>query len=389
MGQQLEAGNDGAARLTGQLSVQDLLERVAVETKIRLPFDRVRLVDRVTDVISPELPPEPVPEVVKRRRVKAKTGPTVKTATAESNPPRIPEIGDGRVGSQSRKKRARKDAMAVSGETPDGPSMADGSSAAPRLFLKLRMPKDPDPPSASAEKMYDTDGDTVAGSADEEDFRGEDGHREDSASSGASSRSATPVSRVYNPRQMPTLVPDATSQETAVSPDTVLIAEEVVKLASHRLTGMLGGSSLSDMTNTPPVMTPTSYGFPGTAPAPSRFPSERTIASHQASPPPSVVSGTSDLPSWLVSPRQRSYYGLDSNHKSAHYSSDFDTFSRPQTIDSAVAYHHGYPSLDAPFLDRPYDHNGPLGAPIYPPADHHDDGKQRRVAESGATHQAI
>lgn len=83
------------------LTMQDVLMR-AVKDRIGVPFERVRLVNRDEDVITPELPPLPVVKEEKEGRVKAK----------------LP--GQGKDKSQGKKAKKAKEADAGVADTGTG-----------------------------------------------------------------------------------------------------------------------------------------------------------------------------------------------------------------------------------------------------------------------------
>lgn len=138
----------------GGLTVQAWIEKAA-EQRETLPFDRVRLVDKDTDVISPDLP-EPVDVVMtpvkgggkKRRKEETLTGTGTGTGT-----------GNG-IRSGSKVKKAKKIIM------------EKGLEEEP-IVIKLRLPaaakpqtkKSPVKPNPKAKKVkqYESDGDTVGG----------------------------------------------------------------------------------------------------------------------------------------------------------------------------------------------------------------------------------
>ncbi len=115
------------------MTVQTWIEK-AIEDREGAPFDRVRLVDQATDVISPELPEEVV--MVAKPTKKRKGGP--------GRPP----------------KKTIKEPM---------------DEAPRRLSVKLKVSKpskeDHPPKSMGWHKEVDSDGDTVGGWSDEEDGR--------------------------------------------------------------------------------------------------------------------------------------------------------------------------------------------------------------------------
>ncbi|ORY34354.1 hypothetical protein BCR39DRAFT_517877 [Naematelia encephala] len=114
------------------ITVQAWLEK-AVEDRVGVPFDRVRLVDQATDVISPELPPDEtqVPQTTPKGKKKRKLA------------------GSREGGTKAKKKRT---------EQTD-------------LVVKLKLPPDLSAPEQRPSKVkeVDSDGDTVGGWSTDDD----------------------------------------------------------------------------------------------------------------------------------------------------------------------------------------------------------------------------
>lgn len=166
------------------------------------PFDRVRLVCQEEDIISPELPPEPVEVVVKPKNMKTKK--SKKSLTAG------PDQG-------------------VKGSNKKKSPVKNGNKSTKPVILKFKVPNTTKPPQAQAAvrrpKEVDSDGDTVGGYSDDDDV--ENQNRADSPdstlSSAPSTLSATPPRRLaFPPRPPPTYLE---SSVTTTSLAQIMITE--------------------------------------------------------------------------------------------------------------------------------------------------------------------
>lgn len=125
------------------MTIQDALEK-AVEGKVGLPFDLVRIVTQAEDVISPDLPEEVI-ELMAKKPMGKKTK-------------KKRELLDG----EPRKKRGRPSLAEKQLEGSNG----DADTAPKPLFLKIRLPKSNSEPNRTQPqrvKEVDSDGDTVGG----------------------------------------------------------------------------------------------------------------------------------------------------------------------------------------------------------------------------------
>ena len=142
------------------------------------PFEMVRLVCQEEDIISPELPPEPIDTVVKSKKVKAKKA-----------KPETSGAGPGRPkGSKSKNVQAKP---AKKGIKP--------------LVIKFQVPPKSAPQRQPRTKEIDSDGDTVGGYSDddEDDLQNRAKSPTSSLSSAPSSLSVTPPRRLAFPPKLP------------------------------------------------------------------------------------------------------------------------------------------------------------------------------------------
>ncbi|KAK4685295.1 hypothetical protein P7C73_g4859, partial [Tremellales sp. Uapishka_1] len=206
LGHLLMGTPNGRTRLRPQLeegkTIQDWLE-TTVESRGRpAPFDRVRLVDQATDIVTPSLPSDLADdsaiEASKKRRKSKKTAAGVGE--------------DGEGGKRPRKKRKL------------GPKEDDSNPIS--LVVRLKIP--PAQPEQRG-KEVDSDGDTVGGYSDFDDGRPGDGCSV--VSSGQSSLSLSPVSPrlPFPPRVQPTLSDGEgrlIAAELALGPQTLFDAQQ-------------------------------------------------------------------------------------------------------------------------------------------------------------------
>lgn len=143
------------------------------------PFERVRLVCQEEDVISPELPPEPIEAVVKSRKVKAQKGKTINNGAGPG----------GLKGSKAKKSSA-----------------IPGKKGIKPLVIKFQVPPKSAPQRQARPKEIDSDGDTVGGYSDDDDDQELQNRAESPASSltsAPSTLSATPPRRLAFPPRLP------------------------------------------------------------------------------------------------------------------------------------------------------------------------------------------
>jgi hypothetical protein len=142
------------------------------------PFERVRLVCQEEDIISPELPPEPIELIVKSKKPKTKKEKTI-----------INSSGPGRP-----KGSKTKNAQAKTGK----------KGIEPPVITFQVPPKTPQRQRRT--KEIDSDGDTVGGYSDDEDDQELQNRAESPASSlssAPSTLSATPPRRLAFPPRLP------------------------------------------------------------------------------------------------------------------------------------------------------------------------------------------
>lgn len=138
------------------------------------PFERVRLVCQEEDIISPDLPPEPIETVVKSKKTKAKKA---KPDTSGAGPGRP-------KGSKAKNVQAKP-----------------GKKGIKPLVIKFQVPPKSTPQRQPRTKEIDSDGDTVGGYSDddEDDLQNRGKSPTSSLSSAPSSLSATPPRRLAFP----------------------------------------------------------------------------------------------------------------------------------------------------------------------------------------------
>jgi hypothetical protein len=143
------------------------------------PFERVRLVCQEEDIISPELPPEPIEVVVKSKKFKAKREKAITNGAGPGRP----------KGSKMQK------------GTPK-----TGKKGIKPLVIKFQVPPKSAPQRQRRAKEIDSDGDTVGGYSDDEDDQELQNRAESPASSlssAPSTLSATPPRRLAFPPRLP------------------------------------------------------------------------------------------------------------------------------------------------------------------------------------------
>jgi len=144
------------------------------------PFERVRLVCQEEDIISPELPPEPIEVVVKPKKVKGKKE---KTVTNGAGRPKGTRMQKG--------------------------TTTTGKKGSKPLVIKFQVPPKSAPHRQPRPKEIDSDGDTVGGYSDDDDDDDNNvviqnrAESPSSLSSAPSTLSATPPRRLAFPPRLP------------------------------------------------------------------------------------------------------------------------------------------------------------------------------------------
>jgi hypothetical protein len=143
------------------------------------PFERVRLVCQEEDIISPELPPEPIEVVVKPKKSKTKKEKIITNGSGPGRP----------KGSKAKNVQTKT-----------------GKKEIQPLVIKFQVPPKSEPQRQRRAKEIDSDGDTVGGYSDDEDDQ-ELANRAESPASSLSSApstlSATPPRRLAFPPRLP------------------------------------------------------------------------------------------------------------------------------------------------------------------------------------------
>lgn len=166
----------------GTLTVQEWLEEASLETR-RAPFDRVRIVTKDQDIVSPDLPPEPEPEPVVVKETASKKR-KLQTSPKRSTSPK-----------KKAKSKKAKPSTSVPPETSAGPTIL--KFTVPAALLKKAAP-------VQREKEVDSDGETMDGGS----TASEDNNDpiDPSGRSRSRSDSLTPLSsRAMSPPQPPRL----------------------------------------------------------------------------------------------------------------------------------------------------------------------------------------
>jgi hypothetical protein len=144
------------------------------------PFERVRLVCQEEDIISPELPPEPIEVVSKPKKSKSKKEKTITNG-----------FGPGRP----------------KGSKAKNPQSKTGKKGIKPLVIKFQVPPKSAAQRQRRPKEIDSDGDTVGGYSDDEDDDDNSQPRAESPASSLSSApstlSATPPRRLAFPPRLP------------------------------------------------------------------------------------------------------------------------------------------------------------------------------------------
>lgn len=150
------------------MTVQAWLEK-ATQEKVGVPFERVRLVDQATDIISPDLPPETPPaveKVINARKRKAK-------ALKLPKEPKAKKAKKSAKGDMEDENKGKENGLKI------------------RIKVPLRVPRP---------KEVDSDGDTVGGYSDDEDARSNASSKLTSLSAGSSTPSIVPPRLAFPPR---------------------------------------------------------------------------------------------------------------------------------------------------------------------------------------------
>jgi hypothetical protein len=143
------------------------------------PFERVRLVCEEEDIISPELPPEPIEVVSKPKKSKAKREKTITNGSGPGRP---------------------------KGSKAKNPQAKTGKKGIKPLVIKFQVPPKSAPQRQRRTKEIDSDGDTVGGYSDDDDDQELQNRAESPASSlssAPSTLSATPPRRLAFPPRLP------------------------------------------------------------------------------------------------------------------------------------------------------------------------------------------
>jgi hypothetical protein len=193
-------------------TVETYLQAMAEKDK-QAPFDCVRLVCQEEDIISLELPPEPVEVVVKPKKMKAKK--------SKKNKDLMAGVQGQALGGT--KKKSLKKSSAKNG---------NGKKANRPVILKFQIPPKTAPPRP---KEVDSDGDTVGGYSDMDQDDLQDRSRspgaESSLSSAPSTLSVTPPRRLaFPPRPPPSHHDSTTSLARVMNVDPGYIRPEMMQV---------------------------------------------------------------------------------------------------------------------------------------------------------------
>jgi hypothetical protein len=177
-------------------------------TTKQAPFERVRLVCQEEDIISPELPPEPIEVVSKPKKSKAKKEKQMTNGSGPGKP---------------------------KGVKTKNPQAKTGKKGIKPLVIKFQVPPKSTPQRQRRPKEIDSDGDTVGGYSDDDDDDDPRNRAESPASSlssAPSTLSATPPRRLaFPPRLPPPHLESSTTTSLAhiMNPDLGFIRPDMIQ----------------------------------------------------------------------------------------------------------------------------------------------------------------